>query len=294
MITIDLFGDVTLQTDAQSDPVALSPTCQELLGCLILNASSKPINREVLADILWPDLSPDRVKPRLRTALWRLNKAIGPDARKLLVQTKENIAFCLGKSVNLPHQSFSKMINSVCDQSLEKMNDDDFKALDETLKSYKGVLMQRVHSPWILAERERFAELYCQALERQIKYHRAMGRDHRSIRASKRLLAQDPYREDIHSMLISLYAKVGRPQQAMQQYKACQNALELDLGVSTEAARQTLTRALQSVGQPSAKPRTDLKKVIGEIEDGLHEINHKLKILSAALEEQPVKADRVI
>ena len=273
-VSIAVLGHVEVRRPGEV--IALARASQLLLGCLALFGSEAPVRRERLAELMWPDMDAHSQKARLRTALWRLKKGACGALDDVLELQCDTVM--LHPCATLTHSLFEKQAISLCAVPLEDMTDAGYSRLEHIMTYYTGPLMEGFDAGWILPLRETFADLYCSVLERQIKYLRAHGRDHESIRSSRELLALDPYREDVHAALIALYGKAGRPARAVQQYRACESLMARDLGVQTKQARKSLERVLNT-GQASA----DLPGILKALEVGVQDLSRQIMQLRSAL-----------
>src|SRR5689334_2659173 len=83
MLRVQLRGEIAVTRDGA--PVVMSPPHRRLLAFLALHPG--PHDRDALASRFWPDTAGGRAN--LRTALWALRQALGPDA---LVATRDSVA----------------------------------------------------------------------------------------------------------------------------------------------------------------------------------------------------------
>lgn len=286
MLNVDVFGGIAAVDSRNAGSLALSRAGQELLGCLVLVAADRPLRREALAEMLWPDCDLDASRQRLRSALWRLRRSLGTGLRAAVCHDGDRVWCDRNHLAPLPHARFAETIETCCAGPVEAMTAEDFRHLDAALELYAAPVMDGFDSTWILPHRERFAELYCRGLERQITWYRTHGNPEATIRAGRTLLREDPYREDVHAMLIGLYAAAGQPRRALRQFHDCRAAIEEDLGVAPTNARAALQKALVAPAQPAAPAGAGVR--IDEILEGLQQtiqtLNRQIGVLRTALQ----------
>lgn len=225
-----------------------------------------PIRREVLADQLWPEISKESQRGRLRTALWRLGQGLPTWASGAIKKMGDGIALELPKNVTFTHLEFEAVVGGACKTDFADMTDDTFQDLDRCLRRYSGPLMEGYDAEWITYERQRFADLYCEGLERQIGYLRYHGRDHETIRACRKLLCVDPYREDIHNSLIGTFARMGRAHDARLEKHRRDDVLTNDLGVDADAEMSPLLPVM-----------LEIKNAISQLSDNMQKMQHRLE-----------------
>ncbi len=103
---------------------------------------------------------------------------------------------------------------------------------------YQGEFLPTMHMAWVTSHRFRLQEAYLEAL---------LGRSHcrlawEDYRAAEELLHQaltlEPYREDVHRLVLRCYAAAGKRQQLLMHYDHMLRLFERDL--KTRPAAETL------------------------------------------------------
>lgn len=284
-LAIDLFGPVTLRDAQTRHAIAAPRAMRALAGCLALEAATRPVRREVLAEMLWPDCGAEASRQRLRTALWRLRQALGTPHAALVRHDPEAVWLDRPPAWTAAHRAFETGIAAACAVPLDAMAAPDAEALAEALALYAGPLMEGHDGAWIVPHRERFAELYARGLQRLLAWQRARGDAGAAAATAQRLLAVEPYREDLHAALIAHYAGTGQPGQALRQFDRCRSALEEDLGMQPRAAREALAAALARAGQVAAAASlTELPAPDGSPTEGLIALLERLDASLARLD----------
>src|SRR5262249_59608612 len=83
-------------------------------------------------------------------------------------------------------------------------------ALRQAITLYQGELLPGFYEEWVLAERERLADAFDDALARLANALEATGDLSGAIETGRRLVATAPLREDAHAALMRCYAASGR------------------------------------------------------------------------------------
>ncbi len=285
-IEINLFGGFSASAaGAPAQSLHLSPIGMALFGLLAMGAGKRALRCEAVTETLWPECPPAKQRARLRTALWRLKKGLPEWAQGMICRTGDTSVLSLPDNVRLVHTDFETQVSILCGMSVDVMTDADFSTLDVCLRRYRGPLLDGVQGDWVMADREKFAEIYCQGLAHQINYLRAHGRDHETIRAGRKLLQVDPYREDVHATLIETYAHAGRPERARRQFQTCRDLFQDELGISPMMAKLSLTKT-QSTG---AVPSEDIVQMVEALQGSLVTMAVQLERIQMVLGEGSVK-----
>lgn len=284
-----LFGDVTISRVSDGHSCAVPRASRQVLGCLALYATARPIRRETLIEMLWPDANPETALGRLRTTLWRLKHGLGQAGDGLVCPDTTTIQLDPALGCVWDHGRFAAGVSRHLATPMAQMTAADFADLDAVLSLYTAPLMAGYDAAWIMPERERFADLYARGLERQIAWFRSCKDQNGMIERARRLLDHDPYREDLHALLITAYAAAGQPRRALHQMRACEDAIQADLGLVPQQARTALRRAMQTE-PPQPEPAPDLAKALARLETSIRQLDRRIAHLSAAL--QPGVQDR--
>src|SRR5262249_4710021 len=150
-----------------------------------------------------------------------------------------------GEALSLPRDfvvvdvaSFERSASSAAPRDLER-----------AVRAYRGDFLEGLvtgedgFEAWLAAERERLRAVAILALDRLLERRSAMAAP-TAARVAMRLLALDPLREDVHRLLMRVYAGQGRRAAAIRQYERCAAVLGRDLGVGPEPETLELHRAL--------------------------------------------------
>src|SRR5439155_17880127 len=119
--------------------------------------------REVLAEMLWPDEDVEATRDRLRQALAAIRRGIESDGiRKgsVLVADRAEVALSAAEVITDVEQFEQKLLSAGKEVDPAKRLD----LLREAIEIYGGELMPGYYDSWVISERDRLAELYCDCL----------------------------------------------------------------------------------------------------------------------------------
>jgi DNA-binding SARP family transcriptional activator len=246
---LKLMGPVGLamRDDAgEATEVALSRTSQALLALLAFNAEGAAMPRETVAETLWPEAPPEKSRGRLNTALWRLRGAIGEAGGEgPLSDAGQRLSLAPPAVMQVDIHDLARRTRALPEAAVESWRPEDVVALEAAIGVRRGSFIDGVEGEWTYAARQSCAEIYEAALEALVRFHRHRGQIDRSIDAARRLVRQDPYREDIQAVLVELYARKGQRGRAIAHYASCRDLLKGELGIAPGAAlRASLDRVL--------------------------------------------------
>jgi DNA-binding SARP family transcriptional activator len=121
-------------------------------------------SREKLVDLLWPDISSDKGRGRLSTALWRIRvlfKTLEIPTDGILESTTESVALYSDTNLRVDVNLFQDYVVAAERASGSKEKETSLVAAAEI---YRADLLEGIYTDWCLIERERLARIRLQAL----------------------------------------------------------------------------------------------------------------------------------
>jgi len=97
---------------------------------------------------------------------------------------------------------------------------------------YQGdFLSQDLYADWAVAQRARYEEMFLTVLGRLAELYVDEQRHADGVACCRQILARDSFREDAYRQLMRCYSRMGRRNQALREFQACQEVLRWELGV---------------------------------------------------------------
>lgn len=205
-------------------PVDVPAGGQQLLALLALRG---PATRSVLAGTLWPDVTEERARACLRTAIWRLN------ATSSAVTGARPGVLALSRRVRMDIQDFTVTAHRVLAASAEGTG-----AACASLMGM-GELLPGWHQDWVVFERERLHQLRLHALEALSARLVAQEQYAPALEAALESTRIDPLRESAHRAVVTVHLAENNLAEAVRHFKVFRGLLRTELGV--EPSEQFLT-----------------------------------------------------
>lgn len=213
-LQLTLLGGFILLSGAEE--IHLPVSAQRLVALIALR--ERPLSRAYLADVLWPDRTPERALADLRMALWRANHG------GALVVAGTGARLCLHAHVRADVRAltaFGRARAATCVPSLDGLSWFDL-SLD---------LLPDWDDEWLVDDREGVRQLRLHALERMIEELSLSGRHPEAIQAALAAVRLEPLRETAHAALIRAHLAEGNRSEALRQFSRFRAILETELGV---------------------------------------------------------------
>jgi DNA-binding SARP family transcriptional activator len=293
-LQISLFGKLCCAVDSIPLSGLESRRAQELLGYLALQR--RPQHREAVATALWGDRSDRQARKGLRQALWLLQTALeisstGNSPPFLLVEG-DLLGFHPGADLWIDADVLATAYERLQATKDHVLHEELVAEVRSAIQLYHGDLLDGWYEDWCVAERERHQHMYLTMLEKLMEYYEASGDYQTGLECGMQVLHHDRSREHTHRRQMRLYYLNGERTQALQQYAACVNALNDELGVvparSTrllyeQIRTDSLENPLGSNVYPSQAEQAQLDPpLVSPIED-LLQIEHELERLQKAV-----------
>lgn len=220
--TLDLASD---RPDGSSDLLA-QPKRIALLIFLVLNSVDRPVHRDKLLGLFWPELSQRRGRRALSQSLYVLRKTLGEG----LLQANGNDAVRLnGASIRCDAVEFEEAV----------------RRRDEAhaLSLYEGDLLDGFHvtdapgfEDWLETERARFKRLAAESALNLVSKEEAAGDLAAALRWARQLCQLTPWDEENLVRLITLLRDTGDPSGAQIEYDRYCRRLQTELGTEPSSA----------------------------------------------------------
>ncbi len=243
-------------TNFESDKV------RALLAYLVVEAE-RPIRREKLAGLLWPEFSESSARANLRSSLARLRKAIGDyeaDPPFLLI-TRQTIQFNQAGNYDLDLRTFTSQVADVGSRP------PDIAKLEAAIDLYQGNFLEGFSLPgsasfedWILVSRESLQVQLLRTLHHLAACYQGEGAIENALDYAKQQLELDPYQEAAQQQMMWLLALNGQRNEALAIYENYRQLLETELGVTPLDKTQEIYAHLLAGQLPEAPSAADSMK----------------------------------
>ena len=187
-----------------------------------LAAQRRPINRERLLALFWPDHERTAARQLLRTTLHGVRRAVGP-----IIEGEEDLV--ISGDVEVDYRTLADAVTAPAV---------DEAALATALARYRDDLLAGFTLPdsapfteWLAAERERARLLARRGYTRLARAAEMRGDFAAALMALDRALTFDPLQEDLQRESMRLHYVAGDRVGAIRRYESLRDLLDTELGV---------------------------------------------------------------
>ena len=242
LFRISLLGPMRLIFDDRPWKLIRSRYTLPIFAYLLVHRAEF-VSRETLAFTLWPDQDEATAIATLRRYIYELQKMLPPvSGEPWLLVDAESARWNPAASAWLDVEEFEQCCG-------------DETTLERADELYVGDLLENVYDDWAVAERERLRGLYRTVLDALVRRCRDRREHARAITYVQRLLARDPWREDVVRQLMSLHYESGNAAGALATYKRFSLELRAEMNVEpmleTAILRESIAANAPLPGDPA-------------------------------------------
>ncbi len=241
-VEIRCFGRFQVSRDGVTVEHWRRRTAERLLKFLLVHG--RRAHRDVLLDVLWPDVPSESSVRGLRVTLHALRHAVaaaGCDNALLELVKADGDTYVLNtEGVWIDVDAFSDHYYAGLRYERQHQTDAAVREFAAAEALYRDdFLVEDLYEEWTVLRREELKDQYLLVLTK-LSQLCLIGRDLEGcITRSHKLLAKEPCREDAYQRLMQCYTLLGQRGRAVRWYEICERTLrqELEVGPSVETQR---------------------------------------------------------
>lgn len=243
-LSIRLFGEV-VATLRGGLGVRLPSRRSGWLLAMLAMRNGRPIERQVLAGILWPDSSDACGLQNLRQALVFLRKSLGALGQAIRTVRPRSLLLEPSPAIYVDVLDFDSAIQNGTMECLER-----------AAGLYAGPLLDGWDEPFAIEQRDVRLRSYIEALQRLGSHYASLEDNTRAIKYLRLAAAADPYREPVFRSLMNCLARAGEGAAALETYRSLRRRLRSDLHAEPDSQTVQLYRSIRGLASnPPSKGR---------------------------------------
>ena len=231
-----------------------------LVKILALSAGHR-MHRGRVMDVLWPDLGDQAASNNLRGVIHAARRTLEPDpsaASRYLTLLDDQVALCPEDQLWVDVEAFEEAARTA-------RRSQDPAAYRTAIELYAGELLpEDRYEEWAEEHRRRLRETHLWLLLKLARLHEERADYESAAEALRRVIAEEPTREEAHASLMRLYALSGSRAEALARYGQLEEVLARELGTEPAASSRALREEIAagrfppqeapSFGSPPEKP----------------------------------------
>jgi LuxR family transcriptional regulator, maltose regulon positive regulatory protein len=248
-LTINVLGHVDIYRDPTKPFASDAWTTRRArdIFCYIATRKHRRVPKDVLIDAFWGDEDLATIEKNFHPTISHIRKALNSkQAYKQNFLVFRDGAYQLNPefTYSIDTEEFSQFIAAA--ESAKKQ--EDTQGLRQNLEFayaiYRGEFMQGTYEDWAEDERSYYSEQYMRVLNGLAKLSVTEKKWADALRYAKAILDIDPYREDLHRLVMKVLAAQSKPAAVRDHYETMRKLLKQELGIEPGAETRKLYKEL--------------------------------------------------
>ncbi|HEY2473362.1 MAG TPA: AAA family ATPase [Candidatus Cybelea sp.] len=244
-LDIRLFGHLEVSLDGAPWHFATPRKSLQVLAYLLLHRAAA-VSREYLAFLLYPDDEESSARAKLRATLSELPKILPQPAERYVTIDGDKVAWNRDADLWLDVESFIEASS-------------DSRRIGEAIELYRGDLLPEVYDEWLEVIRERHRNAYLRCLIERVSEARRDADFPVAIETARKVLAVDPWREDVVRRIVAMRFELGDRAGALSEYAAFARRLRTEIGTEPMPETVALAARIRS-GQALEERRAEVEQ----------------------------------
>lgn len=202
--------------------------------CFIATSKHRRVDKDILIDTFWGDEGFDAVEKNFHPTISHIRKAL--NSRQSFKQNflvfRDGAYQLNGElSFSIDTEEFETAITEAENAKREKDSKNFRQKLETAHALYRGEFMAGIYDNWAEEKRHYYAEQFARVLNGLAKLSFTEKSWSNALKFAGEILKLDPYREDVHRLLMKIYAAQGKPASVKEQFETLRELLRKELGV---------------------------------------------------------------
>ncbi|HEX6303895.1 MAG TPA: BTAD domain-containing putative transcriptional regulator [Anaerolineales bacterium] len=230
-----------------------------------------PLERSLLAGLLWPDQPEEKARHSLRQALSQLRSVIREQAldAPLLLADRTSIQRNPEANFETDVEKFDSLLHPSGRDPVEEI-----ACLATAMDLYRGELLEGLSlaqtiafEEWCRNLREHYQRMAVEALEKLVHAFLRQSDYETAKIFSEKWVKLEPWREEAYRTSMLILARLGKRSLALKQYERCRRILSSEFDIEPEAQTERLHQRIRAMGRSMSKLPYPTTPFIGRKEE---------------------------
>jgi ATP/maltotriose-dependent transcriptional regulator MalT/DNA-binding SARP family transcriptional activator len=241
-LTITMLGSVEIFRDRARPFAADAWTTRRArdILCFIASRPHRRAPKDTIVDTFWRDVDSKTVEKNFHPTMSHIRKALNsnqPLKQNFLAYRDGEYQLSAEFSYRIDTEQFDRLIADGESARRERDFERCIGFYEQAVALYRGEFLQGSYDDWVEDQRSYYREQYLRMLESLAGVAEKKEEFSRAMDLAQRILRDDPFREDIHCLIMRAQAALGNRVAVREQYETLRSLLQKELGV--EPALQT-------------------------------------------------------
>ncbi len=248
-LTIKMLGPVEIFRDPRrplSSDAWTTKRARDIL-CFIVSRRHRRASKDIIIETFWGEADPEIIAKNFHPTVSHIRKALNsnqPLKQNFLLYRDGDYMLNSDFSYAIDIEEFDRLVAESDAARRAGQYERRINCYEEAIKLARGEFMQGCYDDWVEEQRSYYHEQYLHMLEALVIAAQKAEEWPRSMHLAQQILHDDPFREDIHCLVMRAHAAQGNRVAVKEQYETLRSLLLRELGVEPAAETQKVYRQL--------------------------------------------------
>jgi DNA-binding SARP family transcriptional activator len=215
--------------------------------CFIASRRHRRASKDAIIDTFWGESDFGSVEKNFHPTVSHIRKALNsnqPLKQNFLLYRDGDYQLNPEFSYRIDTEEFDRLVSEGDAARRAREQEAFVSAYEAAAALYRGEFMQGCYDEWAEEQRSYYREQYLRILEMLAQTAQKSEDWARSLGLAQAILREDPFREDVHCVVMRAHARQGNRVAVREQFEALRKLLRKELGVEPAAETQRVYREL--------------------------------------------------
>ena len=215
--------------------------------CFIASRRHRRASKDTIIDTFWGESDFGSVEKNFHPTVSHIRKALNsnqPLKQNFLLYRDGDYQLNPEFSYHVDTEEFDRLAAEGDAARRSREQEAFVGAYEAAVALYRGEFMQGSYDEWVEEQRSYYREQYLRLLEILAQTAQKSEEWARSLSLAQNILREDPFREDVHCMVMRAHARQGNRVAVRERYGALRKLLRKELGVEPAAETQRVYKEL--------------------------------------------------
>jgi LuxR family maltose regulon positive regulatory protein len=248
-LTLNMLGPVEIFRDPARPLAADAWTTKRArdILCFIASRRHRRASKDTIIDTFWGESDFEAVEKNFHPTVSHIRKALNsnqPLKQNFLLYRDGDYQLNSEFSYSIDTEEFDRLVAE--GETARRARDFDrcISLYESAIALYRGEFMQGSYDDWVEEQRSFYRDQHLRLLEALAAVAQKAEDWTRSLHLAQQILRDDPFREDVHCMIMRAHAGQGNRHAVKEQYEILRKLLKKELGVEPAAETQRIYKEL--------------------------------------------------
>jgi LuxR family maltose regulon positive regulatory protein len=215
--------------------------------CFIASRRHRRASKDAIIDTFWGETDTDVVEKNFHPTVSHIRKALNsnqPLKQNFIIYRDGDYQLNPELTYRIDIEEFDKLVNQGESARRARRTDECVNAYEQAIALYRGDFAQGSYEPWVDEQRTYYKEQYLHLLHELANVAQKQDEWTRSLQLAQSILHEDPFREDIHCLIMKAHVSLGNRSAAREQFESLKRLLHKELGVEPGAETRKIYQQL--------------------------------------------------